>query len=89
LQVAIESIGWRGLRCVVKTTGASPDLHADIRMRSGDPATSLVAASKPIGADGAVSLLVQDEDRESQAVFVVLVDAHGMVLAQHATVVGG
>jgi hypothetical protein len=89
VNVAIESVGWRGLRCVVKTMGAAPDLRADIRTRANDPTTSLVAAPKPIGSDGGVSLLVQDEDREGQAAFVVIVDMRGVVVAQHATIVGG
>jgi hypothetical protein len=89
LNVAISSVGWRGLRCVVKTTEASSDLYADIRTRAGDPATSLVTASKPIGMDGSVSLLMQDTDREGQAALVVIMDERGTVLAQHATIVGG
>jgi hypothetical protein len=87
--VAIVSASWRGLRCVVKTAGSAPGMLADIRTRAGDPTTSLAAAPRPMGADGSFSVLAQDGEREGEAVLVVILDAHGTVLAQVSTIVGG
>jgi hypothetical protein len=41
------------------------------------------------GVDGVVSVLVEDEDRLSEAAIVVLLDAEQRVIAQQATIIGG
>jgi hypothetical protein len=85
----IAGVSWRRLRCGVKVDGARPGLVIDIRTKAGDPTTSLALAAKLVGVDGAVSLVVEDEEREGEAAHIVLLDADGRVLAQMTTTVGG
>ena len=87
--IEIEPVAWRGLRCNIKVIGAASGLRADLRVRVGDASSSLSRGGREIGTDGAVALLVDDEDREGQAAVVVVVDADGSVRAQIATIVGG
>ena len=86
--IGIKTVSWKRLRCTVELSGPAPGLFVDIRTKAADPATSLVAAPKPVEADGQISLLVEDEDREGAAVFVVVLNLAGAVQAQAATTVG-
>ena len=43
---------------------------------------------KELGAEGEVSLLVEDADREDEAALIVIVCPDGNVLAQASTIVG-
>jgi len=89
--VAIKNASWKRLRCTVEVAGFSPtgpDLLVDIRTRAGDSATSLVNRPKPVEEDGQASLLVEDEDMESEQVLVVVLDPAGAILAQAVTTLG-
>ena len=86
--IGIKTVSWKRLRCTVELSGPSSGLLVDIRVRAADPVTSLVAAPKPVEADGQVSLLVADEDREGVVVVVVILDLAGAVQTQAATTVG-
>lgn len=85
----IGEVVWRGLRCAVKTKGAGAGFVVDIRTKAGDPTTSIAAAPKAPGADGRASLVVEDEDRQGDAVHIVLLDDEGRIMAQTTTSVGG
>ena len=87
--VSISEVRWRRLRCNITLEGSATGARVDIRTRGGDPGTTLVAGGKEIGAEGEVSLLVEDADREDEAALVVVVGSYGMVLAQTSTIVGG
>lgn len=87
--VTIEQVTWRGLRCVVRVGGATPEMRVDIRSKAGDPATSLATSPKAPGQEGKTSLLVEDEDRIGEAVFVVVLAESGLVRAQILTTIGG
>lgn len=87
--VVIESVTWRGLRCVIKVAGAQPSTRVDLRGRAADPGSSLAAEAKAPGPDGSVSLTVPDDEREGEAALVVVLAADGSALAQAATVIGG
>jgi hypothetical protein len=87
--VFVQSVGWKGLRCTVQLGAPSSGLRVDIRTKAGDPATSLLTVSKPVEADGLVSILVENRDYEGTAVMVVILNAAGAVQAQAATAVGG
>jgi hypothetical protein len=86
--VTISDLKWSGLRCYVELQGASAEMAVDIRLKAGDPATSLVFEPKPPEADGSVSLLVPDEEHEGNAAFVV-VTLGDSLRAQQLTIVGG
>ncbi|MBV9280026.1 MAG: BREX-1 system phosphatase PglZ type B, partial [Chloroflexi bacterium] len=87
--VSIETIAWKGLRCVVTLEGGSADMTVDLRTRPRDPGTSLVTSPKSPRADGTVSLLVPDDSREGEAAMVAVISADGTILHQAPTVVGG
>ena len=87
--VTIADITWRGLRCAVRLAGATPALRVDIRSKAADPAASLATSPRAPGADGTVSLLVEDEDRLGQAALVVVLAPDGTPCAQMPTTIGG
>ena len=87
--VSISEVRWRRLRCNITLEGSATGARVDIRTKGGDPATTLTAGGKETGAEGEVSLLVEDADREDEAALVVVVGSDGMVLAQTSTIVGG
>jgi hypothetical protein len=87
----VESVRWTGLRCRVQVLGARVGWQVDLRTKAGDPASSLAqgAHPKPVGAEGDVSLVVDNPDHEGRAATVVLLDPEGRVAAKHNTTVGG
>lgn len=85
---AITSAVWRGLRCRITVEGDAAGLLADIRLKTADPASSIVTQAKPVEDDGQVALLVPDESHEGTAALVVLLDAEGHVVAKLPTLVG-
>ncbi len=87
--VSISELRWRGLRCSVHVTGSPAGLRADLRQKAADAATSVAASVKEFGDNGQAFLVVENEDREGQAVVVVILASDGRVLAQRLTQVGG
>lgn len=85
---SIVSVQWRGMRCRVEAHSNDPAVQVDLRLNWKQPATSIVAAIKPIGAAGEVSLAVTDDKHEGAGAMVVLLDSSGKVLDQRSTVVG-
>ena len=83
----IAEVRWTGLRCRIRVEGAPEDAKVDLRSRAADPSTS-IAPAKPL-KDGAASLPVADDSRESDAAVVVVLGPDGQVLAQEFTTVGG
>ena len=86
--VHIESLTWAGLRCRVSITPSTASFTAVVRTRPNDPSSD-VSSSKPIDADGKVSLLVENEDLQGSAACVVVLDGEGRLIAQESTVIGG
>lgn len=83
----IRSITWRGLRCFVEASVRGGVVLADLRL--GRPSgVSVAAATKPVEADSAVSLVLSSDEQEEASLVVVLVGEAGQVLAQKATRVG-
>jgi hypothetical protein len=85
----ILSLKWRGLRCELQIENAPPGARADLRSKPADPATSLAAEPKVIGAEGKASLLVPDDTLEGTVAAVVVLSAEGTPLAQETTTIGG
>ena len=87
VRVSIDSVTWRGLRCFVEVASMSRSVVADLRL--GSPAgPSVVAASKPVEADGSVSLVLAGDEHEEAGLVLVLLDDSGQILAQKPTRVG-
>lgn len=89
LQVSIESVIWKGLRCSIRIQDASSGVMVDLRSKAGDPASSVATAQKEPDLDGYVSLIVEDDDRVGEAVFVVVLTPSGQPCAQMHTTIGG
>jgi hypothetical protein len=86
---SISAVAWRGLRCSITLADVRDGMTVDLRVRPGDPSTSLVSAVRSPGADGIVSWLVEDDERLSEAAIIVLLDAERRIIAQQATIIGG
>jgi hypothetical protein len=84
----IEQVKWKGLRCHVKVGGQFGGCKVDLRAKAADPSTSL-ASAKPVGDDGAVAIVVVDDQREGDATNLVLLDAGGNVIDKRPVTVGG
>ncbi|MDP9363072.1 MAG: BREX-1 system phosphatase PglZ type B, partial [Chloroflexota bacterium] len=90
-QVGIERLGWRGLKLSVGLSGATPDLLVDLRLRAGDPSSSIADKPKAPDPDGTAAVFVHaDKDHlEGQEAVLVVCGTNGTVLAQRTVVVGG
>jgi hypothetical protein len=85
---SIQSVQWRGMRCKVRVETNDPGLQIDLRTNWKQAATSIVAAAKPVGSSGEVSLAVVDDKYEGAAASVVVLDAGGKVVVSLTTCVG-
>jgi len=86
--VEIESVNWFGLRCNIKVAGDTSQVKVDLRRKAGDATTSLISDLKIIGSDGTLSMIVEDDDQEGSAVFVVILTTQDEICAQRLTIVG-
>lgn len=89
IPVQMTHVAWKGLRCTVAVDGEFSELSLDLRLQSGDPSSSIVAANRPLRDDGTASVVVEDEDLEGREATVVLIDANGGLVVQLVTVIGG
>lgn len=87
-RVEISAVKWRGLRCFITLHGSTTNIFVDILTKAGDAITSLAAIAKAPNADGTVSLVIPDEDREGEAALIVVLSEKGMVRAQKPTIIG-
>jgi hypothetical protein len=86
-RASIESVAWKGMRCLVVASSSGAEVKADLRLAT--PAGASVAAStKTLDGDGSTSLLLEDDEHETADLVVVLLSSGGSVLAQHKTKVG-
>jgi hypothetical protein len=61
----------------------------DIRTHAGNATTSEASSVKAFKEKTKCSVIVEDDDLDGHEVFVVILDEHGNLLAQQATIVGG
>ena len=89
-QVAeFTDITWKGLRCTVAVDGLYANLSLDIRTQAGDPASSVVVSVKPLKDNGTASVVVENEELQGHAAFLVLLSPSGELVAEASTVIGG
>jgi len=89
-QVAeVTDIAWKGLRCTVAVDGQYANLSLDIRTQAGDPASSVVVSVKALKDNGTASVVVENEELQGRAAFLVLLSATGELVAEANTVIGG
>jgi hypothetical protein len=87
LVAGIKSITWRGMRCLVEASVKGTGVSADLRLDRPN-GQSVAATVKPVDSDGAVSLVLADDEHEHASLVLVLVSEDGQILAQRATRVG-
>jgi hypothetical protein len=89
--VEFTDVVWRGLRCTVAVDGSFSGLSVDIRGQAGSSLSSVALGVKPLKDNGTASVVVEDEDMnmEGREATIVLIDTHGSLVAQIATVIGG
>jgi hypothetical protein len=85
----VTDIAWKGLRCTVGVDGQYANLSLDIRTQAGDPASSVVVSVKPLKDNGTASVVVENEELQGRAAFLVLLSASGELVAEANTVIGG
>ena len=84
---SIRSITWRGLRCYVEAQTSGPGVSADLCLHRPS-GKSVTAAAKAVETDGSVSLVLSDDQYESDQLVLVLLDDSGKILAHLPTRVG-
>lgn len=87
-KATIDSVIWKGLRCVVEVTSAATDLTLDIRTRPAQASSSLIATRKAL-VKGKANLAISDDDQEGSAAVLVVLDTQGNIIQKMATTVGG
>lgn len=88
VNVTIQSVAWKGLRCTVVVEGAAPGHRVDIRSKAALGSSTLAASVKALDG-GKASLAVADDDQMGAAAVVVVLSADGEVLQKQVTTVGG
>ena len=83
----IADVKWVNLKCAVETEGAFDGFTIDIRTKFNDENASIVESKNRLIKDNKGSVMVNDE-AESQAATVVLLDETGRILDKKLTTVG-
>jgi hypothetical protein len=81
-------VKWLGLQCRIEFSGATDKDLVDLRVKPAEPTSSIAEKVKETSSGGKVSLVVVDEEHESERVYLVLVGRDGRILAQREVVVG-
>jgi len=76
------------MRLRVSASVSVHGLRVDLRTNAKQPATSLVASTKELDADGEASLVVMDDKHEGAAAIVVVLDRSNNILDRKPTTVG-
>jgi hypothetical protein len=87
IEVSIQSVKWKGLRCTVVVQGTTAGERVDIRTKAALASSTLVRNAKPLEG-GKASLAVEDDEHMGAAAVVVVVGSNGQVLQKQATTVG-
>ncbi|CAN7617470.1 hypothetical protein [Variovorax paradoxus] len=85
----VTDIAWKGLRCTVGVDGQYANLSLDIRTQAGDPTSSVVVSVKLLKDNGTASVVVENEELQGHAAFLVLLSASGELVAEANIVIGG
>jgi hypothetical protein len=81
-------VKWLGLQCRIEFIGVTDKVVADLRTLPADPKSSIAEHAKETSGAGKVTLLVPEDEREGDRVYLVLVALDGRILAQREVVVG-
>jgi hypothetical protein len=87
---SIKAVKWTGAKCRVDVQNAEAGMQIDLRTALSDPASSLLAdqSPRPPGADGKVSLFLEEDADIGRTAEIVLLSPSGHVLQSSTTIVG-
>jgi hypothetical protein len=87
-QPKFEKVKWVNLKCIVQVDDAPEGYSIDIRTKYNDRKSSIVISSNKLLINNSVSLFVDDE-AESMAATIVILDEYGRIIDDEPTKVGG
>lgn len=87
IKASIETIDWKGLRCIVEARADGTGIQADLRLKHPG-GTSVISGIKPLTEEHRVSLLLEDDEHLASELILVLLDGEGNILAHQSTQVG-
>ena len=87
---SITGVKWTGAKCRVDVQNAEAGMQIDLRTALSDPSSSLLAdqSPRPPGADGKVSLFLEDDADIGRTAEIVLLSPSGQVLHTLTTIIG-
>lgn len=88
VEAEIKVVKWVNLKCTIQTTNVPESYSIDIRTKYNDEKTSIVLSKGKTLKGDTVTLMVDDE-KESQAATIVLMDENERILDKKPTTVGG
>lgn len=88
INAKIKELKWVNLKCAVTTEGAPDGYTIDMRSKFADSSTSIVLSSNKTVINNHCTVMA-DDDAESKAVTVVLMDESHRILDKKLTQVGG
>ena len=83
----VKSLTWRGLRCFIESEVRGGPVTADLRLNRPN-GESVAATPKLLDTEGTVSLVLADDEHETAALVLVLLDEAGGILTHQSTRVG-
>jgi hypothetical protein len=84
----VKTVKWVNLKCTIETTDVPDGYSVDIRTKYNDAKTSVVLSRNRFLKSSAVSLLVDDES-ESKAATIVLLDENDRIMDKKPATIGG
>ncbi|MBK7438305.1 MAG: hypothetical protein IPI77_16270 [Saprospiraceae bacterium] len=87
-EVEVKVVKWVNLKCTIETNDVPEGYSVDIRTKYNDAKTSIVL-SKNKTLKGNTATLMVDDEAESQAATIVLLDENERILDKKPTTVGG
>ena len=84
----IKTVKWINLKCVIETTDVPDGYSIDIRTKYNEPKSSVVLSRSKIINGNSISLLI-DDNAESQAATIVLLDTNERIIDKKPTTIGG
>jgi len=88
VEAEIKVVKWVNLKCTIQTNDLPDGYSVDIRTRYNDAKTSIVLSQNKMLKGNTATLMVDDE-AESKAVSIVLMDENERILDRKPTTVGG
>ena len=89
LNLLVTDIVWKGMRCKLAAEGDFKGVRFDIREKPAISETSIVMSIKEFNKDGTASVVVDDDTKEGNSAYIVLIDSNNKVVYKTLTVVGG